>query len=47
MIRTITVGSCMSVQGLFVALLADGRIAVSDGQKTYAGRPVAAGTSVA
>lgn len=42
MIRTIIIGSCVSVQGLFVRALADGRIAVRDGDKTYIGIPVAA-----
>ena len=41
MIRTITLGSCVSVQGLFVRALGDGRIAVRDGEKTFVGRPVA------
>jgi hypothetical protein len=40
MIRTIVIGSCVSVQGLFVRSLADGRIAVRDGEKTFVGRPV-------
>lgn len=41
MIKTIVIGSCVSVQGVFVRALADGRIAVRDGEKTYHGRPVA------
>lgn len=40
MLRTITLGSCVSVQGTFVRSLADGRIAVKVGQKIYEGRPV-------
>lgn len=40
MIRTIIIGSCVSVQGLFVRSLGDGRIAVRDGEKTFVGRPV-------
>jgi hypothetical protein len=40
MIRTIVIGSCVSVQGLFVRALGDGRIAVRDGEKTFVGRPV-------
>ncbi|MFN3293166.1 MAG: hypothetical protein ACK4S2_03385 [Gemmobacter sp.] len=40
MIRTITLGSCVSVQGLFVRAFGDGRIAVRDGDKTFVGRPV-------
>ena len=42
MIRTIIIGSCVSVQGLFVRALGDGRIAVRDGEKTYIGMPVSA-----
>jgi hypothetical protein len=41
MIRTIVIGSCVSVQGVFVRALGDGRIAVRDGEKTFVGRPVA------
>ncbi|MBL9055536.1 MAG: hypothetical protein JNJ84_04585 [Rhodobacteraceae bacterium] len=40
MLRTISVGSCVSVQGLMVAQLADGRIAVKVDDKTFVGRPV-------
>lgn len=40
MIRTITVGSCISVQGKFERELENGRIVVSVGEQTYAGRPV-------
>lgn len=40
-LRTITLGSCVMVQGLFVAQLADGRIAVRVGEKVFAGLPVA------
>lgn len=42
MIRTIAIGSHISVQGLFVRALGDGRIAVRDGDKTYVGMPVTA-----
>ena len=42
MIRTITVGSYVSVQGTFVRDLGDGRIAVRVGDRVYAGRPVLA-----
>ncbi|MBV0891819.1 hypothetical protein KTN05_08145 [Paracoccus sp. Z118] len=41
MIRTITIGSCISVQGQFEGELGDGRIAVRVGQQTYQGKPVA------
>ena len=42
MLRTIVVGSCVSIQGTYVRTLPDGRIAVRVGQKIYAGRPVQA-----
>lgn len=41
MIRTIFIGSCVSVQGIFLRTLADGRIAVRDGDRTFFGFPVA------
>jgi hypothetical protein len=40
MLRTITIGSCVSIQGLFVKALANGRIRVSVGDKYYDGTPV-------
>ena len=40
MLRTIVLGSCVSVQGTFVRALPDGRIVVRVGGKTFAGRPV-------
>lgn len=40
MIRTIYIGSCVSVQGVFVRALGDGRIAVRDGNTTFIGLPV-------
>ena len=40
MLRTITVGSCVSVQGTFVRKLPDGRIAVRIGDTVYKGQPV-------
>ena len=40
MLRTITVGTCVSVQGTFVRTYPDGRIAVKVGQTVYSGRPV-------
>lgn len=42
MLRTITIGSCVSVQGTFLRQLADGKIAVRVGEKTYVGYPVLA-----
>lgn len=40
MLRTITLGTCVSVQGLFVRQSADGRIVVQVDNRTYEGRPV-------
>lgn len=40
MIRTITVGSCLSVQGTFERDLGNGHIAVRVGQQTFVGKPV-------
>ena len=41
MLRTISLGSCVSVQGLVVGQLADGKIMVRVDEKTYVGYPVA------
>ncbi|MDF1728684.1 MAG: hypothetical protein P1U53_13135 [Sulfitobacter sp.] len=40
MLRTITLGSCVSVQGLFVRDMPDGRIVVQVDDTTYSGKPV-------
>ncbi|MGJ8615762.1 MAG: hypothetical protein ACSHWS_02910 [Sulfitobacter sp.] len=40
MLRTITIGSCVSVQGIFVKDMPDGRIAVKVDDTVYAGTPV-------
>jgi len=40
MYRTIQVASCVSVQGEFVEVLADGRVAIRDGDKVYRGLPI-------
>ncbi len=40
MLRTITQGSCVTVQGLLVRILENGRIVVRDGDREYVGRPV-------
>ncbi len=42
MLRTILVGSCVSIQGTYVCTLPDGRISVRVGDKTYTGRPILA-----
>lgn len=40
MLRTITLGSCVSVQGLVVGQLADGKIIVRVDEKNFIGFPV-------
>lgn len=40
MIRTITMGTYVSVQGVFLRALPNGKIAVKVGQKVYEGKPV-------
>lgn len=41
MIRTILIGSCISVQGLFETLMPNGNMVVRVGGKTFEGKPVA------
>jgi hypothetical protein len=41
MLRTISLGTCVSVQGLLVSQLADGKIVVRVDEKTFVGYPVA------
>lgn len=40
MLRTITIGSCISVQGTFIRKLDNGKVVVRVGDKTFTGRPV-------
>lgn len=40
MLRTIVVGSCVSVQGTFEQQLENGKIVVRVDDRLYAGRPV-------
>ncbi len=40
MLRTITMGSCVSVQGIFERQLDNGRIQVRVGDRVYEGKPV-------
>ncbi|MGQ0565495.1 MAG: hypothetical protein ACT4OK_10535 [Gemmobacter sp.] len=40
MLRTISLGSCVSVQGLLVGQQADGKIIVRVDEKTFTGYPV-------
>lgn len=42
MVRTILIGSCVSVQGTFVRALENGRIMVSVGKQTFTGLPIGA-----
>ena len=42
MLRTIVLGSCVSVQGTFVRALEGGKIAVRVGDQIFAGKPVKA-----
>ena len=44
MLQTITIGSCVSVQGTFVRVLENGRVLVRVGKRVFAGRPVGSGT---
>ena len=40
MLRTITLGSCVSVQGIFIRDLKDGKLLVRVGDRLFAGFPV-------
>jgi hypothetical protein len=40
MLRTITLGSSISIQGIYVGALPDGRIVVKVDEKNFAGIPV-------
>ena len=40
MMRTILIGSCVSVQGTFVRSFPNGQIAVRVGDKVYSGYPI-------
>lgn len=42
MLRTVTIGSCVSIQGIFVKALNDGRIRIRVGNRLYEGLPVEA-----
>ena len=42
MLRTIVLGSCVSVQGLLVRQLDNGRIIIRVGERTYEGMPITA-----
>ncbi len=40
MLHTIRMGSCVSIQGIFVKTLPDGRVQVRVGQQLFVGKPV-------
>ena len=40
MLRTITVGSCVSIQGLQVGQLPNGNIIICVDEKNYVGKPI-------
>ncbi len=40
MLRTITIGTHVSIQGIFVQTLRDGRILVKVGENLFQGKPV-------
>ena len=40
MLKTIILGSCVSVQGILEQILPDGRISVRVGKRVYTGKPV-------
>ncbi len=41
MLRTISIGSCVSVQGVLVGKMPDGKLMVKVDDKTFVGHPVA------
>lgn len=47
MLRTIRLGSCVSVQGVYVGLLPDGRMQVRVGERVYTGFPVSGAAAAA
>jgi hypothetical protein len=42
MLRTISIGSCVSIQGLLVGQMSDGKIMIRVDGKTLVGQPVSA-----
>ena len=40
MLRTINIGTCVSIQGLLVAQRTDGKLVIQVDDKTYVGNPV-------
>lgn len=41
MLRTITMGTCVSVQGIFVKSLPGGRVIIRVGEQLFSGKPIA------
>ena len=46
MLRTIVLGSCVSVQGLLVRQFENGRVVIRVGERMYEGQPVVASAGV-
>ena len=44
-LKTITVGTCVSIQGIFVRAQSDGKIVVRVGEKLFTGNPVGGGVA--
>ena len=42
MLRTISVGSCVSIQGVLIGQQPDGKIMIVVDEKTYVGKPISA-----
>jgi hypothetical protein len=40
MLRTISIGSCVSIQGLMIGQQPDGKVKILVDEKTYIGQPV-------
>ncbi len=47
MLRTIVIGSCISIQGLLVKQLSNGRLQIRVGERLYEGRAANAKTRAA
>jgi hypothetical protein len=45
MLKTIAIGSCVLVQGIFLRALSDGRIAILVGSTVFEGHPVERGSA--
>lgn len=40
MYKTITIGSCVSIQGMYVCDATDGKVVIRVGDRQYTGKPV-------